>query len=401
MTGPQPLLSGLRVVEVTDESVAYAGRLLADLGAEVIVVEPPGGSSVRRKPPLTRTPRGDVSLYWSWVGAGKRSVTLDLPSDDEVLHKLLSCSDAVIVTPATAEPGSSLEAESLADRHPHLVVTSSTPFGLSGVRKHWVGSDLIAWASSGILPSIGDPDRPPVAPVGDLANFTSALNVAIGTLLAVRAARNGAGGQIVDISAQEAMLGVSMEVSVLQVLDGGYEMPRTGSRRPFPPIGHYPTSDGAVAIVGFMPEHWDALAQWICEETGIQDVTNEAFRGTPMNRGPFVDVLDPWIEALTSRYTKQKFFLEAQARGIPVTPVNSMADVADDPHLDAVGAWTDVDVPDLGPLRLPRGPFRIDGHGCDVRPSPAVGEHNEAVFADELQLDSVTVRRLLTRNTEV
>ena len=110
-------------------------------------------------------------------------------------------------------------------------------------------------------------------------------------------------------------------------------------RRATPPIGQYRTTDGAVSIVGYQPWQWDALASWIAEETGNDVITLDTFGGTPAARAPYVEAIDAWIEELTTRYTKQEFFEEAQRRGIPVAPVNSIADLLADPHLEATQAW--------------------------------------------------------------
>ena len=269
---------------------------------------------------------------------------------------------------------------------PELIYTSVTPFGLTGPRRRWRGSDLIGWASSGALPSIGDPDRAPIAPGGGLAYMTGALNAAMGAMLALMARRNGGGGQLVDISLQEAVLSVTMEAGPLVVLEGGFDLPRTGKRRSTGPIGHYATKDGAVSIVAYMPEHWRTLAEWIREETGVEEVTSEEFAGTPIARIYYSELIDLWIEGLTTRYRKQEFFEEAQRRGITVAPVNSALDLGDDAQLLATAGWTECDVAGVGALRTPTPPLHIDGQAATVRPAPGLGEHNHDVFVGELGL---------------
>lgn len=389
--GRRPL-DGVRVLDLADEALAYGGRLLADLGAEVVLVEPPGGSPLRRRPPLAPAPDGGhVSLWWAFMAAGKRSVTLDTahPASRPLLDGLVEHADVLLTTASRLEaPERGLDPARLLEVNPRLVVSSVTPFGLTGPHRDLAGSDLVGWATSGILPANGDPDRAPLAPAGGLSHLPAALDGTIAALLALRAARRDGAGQLCDISVQEATIGVGMEVSLLQFLDGGFAMPRTGPRRPFPPIGHYPASDGPVAIVAYMPEHWDALAAWVAEETGVREILLDTFKGTPMARGPYAEVLDGWLSDLTRRYTKQEFFREAQARGIPTAPVNSAGDVVADPHLDAVGAWVTVDHPDLGPVRYPRGPFRVDDLPPRVGPPPAPGADNRALYVDELGIDA-------------
>jgi len=134
--------------------------------------------------------------------------------------------------------------------------------------------------------------------------------------------------------------------------------------------------------VAYMPWQWQALAEWIREATGNESVTLEMFAGTPAARSPFADAIDTWIEELTMRYGKQELFEEAQRRGIPVSPVNSIADLHADPHLAATDAWQTVDQPGLGPLRYPRPPIRFDGESGQVGLVPALGQHTDAVLGE-------------------
>ena len=92
------------------------------------------------------------------------------------------------------------------------------------------------------------------------------------------------------------------------VLEGGFEQRRTGRRKEGGPLGHYATRDGAVSIVAYMPEHWRILAEWVHEETGVEEILAEEFAGTPVTRSPYAELLDLWIEGLTTRYNKQAFF---------------------------------------------------------------------------------------------
>ncbi len=276
--------------------------------------------------------------------------------------------------------------DDLHECNPRLVYTSVTPFGLTGPRRRWRGADLLGWASSGAMPSIGDPDRAPLAPGGGLSHMAAALNAAMGTMVALMARDDAGGGQLVDISVQEATVSVAMEVSPMVVLEGGFTQQRTGKRKGAGPLGHYATQDGAVSIVAYMPEHWRILAEWVREETGVEEITADEFAGTPIARFHYAELIDLWIEGLTIRYTKQAFFEEAQRRGITVGPVNSASDVLHDAHLDATQGWAEYDSPDLGMLRVPTPPLHLDGRTAVVGDVPRLGEHNRTVFVDELGL---------------
>jgi crotonobetainyl-CoA:carnitine CoA-transferase CaiB-like acyl-CoA transferase len=390
-------LRGLKVVDVSDAALAYGGRMLAELGADVVLIESPGGGRARRVPPLASMASGaTVSIHFAFAAAGKRSVTLDASSTEggELFRRLVSAADVVLAAPADGEPsvlGASFA--ELQELNPRLVVTALTPFGLRGPNRRWRGSDLVGWAAGGVLPSVGDPDRAPLVPGGGLADMTGATNAVMGTMLALRTRRRTGRGQVVDISRQEAVMSVALEAGPHMVMETAAPQTRTGKRRRTVPIGHYRTKDGAVTIVAYMPWQWQALAEWIQEDTGNESVTLEVFAGTPAARSPYADAIDLWIEELTTRYGKQEFFEEAQRRGIPASPVNSIADLHDDPHLAATDAWQTVEQPSLGALRYPRPPIRFDGESGTVGLVPTLGEHTDAVLA-ELGLSSDEIAAL-------
>jgi benzylsuccinate CoA-transferase BbsE subunit len=390
------MLAGIRVLDLGGEALARAGRVLVDLGADVVLVEPPTGSPARRVPPLVRTASGeDVSPHFLYTAAGKRSVTLDVDRGPgyDLFCRLLGTADIVLVTddPATARRRR-LGYETLRSLNDQLIVTSLTPFGTSGPRRHWRGSDLVAWASSGALVGIGDPDRRPVAPGGGLAFVAGSLNAVAGTVLALRARRRLGHGQLVDISLQEAVLSVTMESGPFFPLEGG--MPRRVGPRRSAAQGLFPTSDGLVELLPFMPGQWDALAEWISEDLGLEEARMDTFRGSVLVRVPFAALIDGWVEQLAARYTKQGFLIEAQRRGIPCGAVNEPADLLDDLHLAAVNGWVDGDHPSTGPLRWPRPPLRVDNTPMGTGAVPAAGQHNQAIFAEELQVADEELRSL-------
>jgi crotonobetainyl-CoA:carnitine CoA-transferase CaiB-like acyl-CoA transferase len=399
MTGVA-LLDDVRVLDLAGDATAHAGRMLADLGADVLLVEAPRDSPARRRPPLATTPSGDVvSAHFAYTAAGKRSVTIDLgvPRGRSLFLRLVGASDVLLTDAAVGEMDAlGLGYEAVHALHPGLVYTSLTPFGLTGPRRRWRGSDLVGWATSGAMPSIGDADRAPLAPGGELAYTAGALNAAMGTVAALMARDATGSGQLVDISVQEATMSVAMEVSPMVVLEGGFEQRRTGRRKEGGPLGHYATCDGAVSIVAYMPEHWRILAEWVHEETGVEEILAEEFAGTPVTRSPYAELIDLWIEGLTTRYTKQAFFEEAQRRGITVAPVNSASDVLDDVHLRATGGWAAYEGDGVGMLHVPTPPFHVDGSTATVGDVPALGAHNRDVLVGLLGLGDDEVDALHT-----
>jgi crotonobetainyl-CoA:carnitine CoA-transferase CaiB-like acyl-CoA transferase len=390
------MLAGLRVVDLAGEALTYAGRMFADLGADVILVEPPGGSTARTIPPLVTDEEGSCSAHFAFMAAGKRSLALDVdvPRGRSVLEQLLRASDVVLVPGDVDEQRARrLDPVTLRELDPRLVVTSATGFGTTGPRRHWRSSDIVGWATSGAMYGIGDPDRPPVAPGGGLGTTAGALNAAMGTMLALRSRRRRGAGQLVDVSLQEAVLSVSMEAGPLLTMEGAVQQ-RAGRRR-MAAHGNFPVQDGTVEIVAFLPTQWDAMAEWIRDELGAEEAMMDEFRGGSASRVHFAELIEGWVLELCSRYTRQEFFAEAQRRRVPCGPVNSPADLLTDPQLEAVGAWVEVAHPDVGAVRLPRSPVRFDGVALPVGPVPAPGEHGVAVLREVVGLTDDQIATLL------
>jgi benzylsuccinate CoA-transferase BbsE subunit len=394
MTG---MLDGLRVLDLAGELLTYAGRMFADLGADVILVEPRGGSPARRVPPVVPGRGGGVSAHFAFMAAGKRSIEVDCgqPRGRDVFDRLVGLSDVALVhDDVDRHRGEGIDFASLQALNDRLVVACVSAFGASGPRRHWHGSDLVAWAASSSALQMGDADRPPIAPGGNLADTAGALNAAMGTMLALRARRRTGRGQEVDVSQQEAVMSVAMEAGPIHSLEGAVQK-RTGPRRTGA-WGLFPVKDGMVEIVPALAPQWDALAAWMAEALGVEEIASETFRGSTLDRMPYDELIQAWTMDLCSRYTKQEFFLEAQRRHIPCGPVNNAADLLEDPQLDAVGAWVDVQHPDVGSVRLPRGPVRFDGEATTVGAVPGVGEHTDDVLRSVLGMGDDEIEALRT-----
>lgn len=386
------MLGGLRVLDLAGDSLAYAGRVLVELGADVILIEPPGGCAARRHPPLvTMTNGATVSAYFAYMGAGKRSVTIDdTTSAGRLLVERLVASADVVLLPDDVDTikRRSLDEATLRVLNERLIVTSLTPFGGNGPRRHWKGSELVAWASSGIMAGMGDPDRPPILPGGGIAQSVSSLNATIGTLLALRSRQRTDRGQLVDISMQEGVLSVSLESGPLLALEGRSQQRVANKRHIGPAHGMFAVQDGSVEIVAILPGQWDAMAEWIRDELGVEEATLDVFRGSQVSRTQFTELINSWVVELAGRYTKDAFFTEAQRRHIPSGLINSTADLVDHPQLDAVRGWEEIEYVDAGPFRSPRGPVTFDGVAVHVGSVPRAGQDNEEIFANELGLSA-------------
>ena len=372
-------LDGIRVVDMAGLVGAYGTRLLAALGAEVIKVEPPGGSRLRHLGPFVEgTDAPENSLWWAYMSMGTRSVVLDAhtSSGRAELEALVRSADVVFNDEVAVDH------EAILDDAPNIVWVSLTPFGLTGPKRDWSSSNLIAWAASGVLYTVGFTDQPPVAPGGpaQLVMHSAALNGAIGAMLGLRGRRLTGSGQVIDISLQEAGLVFAPETGVPVFLDDRVHRVRTGNRRELSrPFGIYPTSDGYVSILVLMPHHWVAFARWIQEVTGNDTAVDPVFEDMTV-RGETKELVDSWVEELTTSMTSLEVFQEGQRRGIPITPVNTIQALMSDPHLDHVGYWQETDMPGGGTVSIPGAPFRTNANWWLTARAPRLGEHTEEIL---------------------
>src|SRR5713226_5854351 len=205
----QPMLSPYRVLDLTTERGMFCSQLLGDLGADVITIEPPGGSPARRLGPFYRDmPHPDRSLFWWAYNRNKRSITLDITSSDgqAILRRLVARAHFLIEsdTPGTLA-AYGLGYDDLATLNPALVYVSITPFGQDGPKAHYVDSDLIILAASGPLVLTGDDDRPPVRVSVPQAYLHASAEAAVAALIAHHERQYSGCGQHVDVSAQQAV----------------------------------------------------------------------------------------------------------------------------------------------------------------------------------------------------
>jgi len=378
----QPL-EGTRVVDLSGLAGAYATRMLAALGAEVIKVEPPTGSPLRRMAPLIDgAAEPENSLWWAYLAMGCRSVVLDVNDDADraTLSELLAEADVVVDDhgPDVLD-GLGVGYETTRATNPGIVWISITAFGLTGPKRSWTSSNLVAWAASGVLYTTGFDDQPPMVPAGpaQMGMHATALNAAIGAIMGLRGRRLRGAGQLVDLSLAEVCLAIAPETGVPVFLDDRVHRVRAGNRRTLSrPFGLYPCSDGFVSILVLMPRHWEAIASWIHEACDNESIIDPVFADMAV-RGQTMELIDSWVEELTTSMTLLEFFQEGQRRGIPITPVNTVATLAVDPHLEAVGYWGRTQLADGTDVRVPGPPFRTNADWWQLERAPRLGEHND------------------------
>ena len=378
-------LTGIRVVDLAVDRGELGGRLLSDLGADVVMVEPPEGSPSRRLPPLDPlTP--EHSLFFTMRSCGKRSVVLNLGTADgrASLDALLASADVLI---DSAEPGAhaavgrpALEAETLAARHPHLVVASVTAYGRTGP---YAGRDVpgsVIDATSGMCWKAGLPEREPLMPPGNISGDIAGLMAAFAVVCALIQRCGHGAGQLIDVSANESTAQItdwSLSNSSKSMIAGIEPVEiRAG---PGPVYTILAAADGFVRLVVLSPRQWHAIRAWLGEPEYLQDPEYDGFIGRFMIADA---VLNPLYEELFSTMTMEEVAEEAQRRGIVATPILKPGDVITNEHFESRNTFDRVPLSTGGLMSLPSGWMEIDGErvGPTGRP-PHLGEHTDEVLA--------------------
>jgi crotonobetainyl-CoA:carnitine CoA-transferase CaiB-like acyl-CoA transferase len=379
-------LSRCRILDLSDEQSVYGTRLLRMLGADVIRVEPPTGAPLRRQPPL----HDGVSTYHQFMDAGKSSVTVDFETDEgrELFARLAATADVIYESRAVGWLAShGLGWERLHRGNPGAVLVSVTSFGQDGPYAHWHAGELGLWAMSGSLADIGYPDRPPSVPRAVAPALIGTMG-AVATLAALYARQRTGRGQWVDVSGHETM--VATAGSMLPQIERLRRLPRAGSQGAgVGPWGYFPCADRPVSVMAISARHWLALATWVRDETGSDAGLAPEFLSSAVTRYEHGDVIDPLVASLTRRYCANDFCEQAQSRGIVAVPLNSIADLLSDPHLERIGFWRPG--PGGHPPKWPAGPFGFADQ--PLAPSPELGANNTHVFKPKLTSSPVTIIR--------
>ena len=404
MNGP---LTGLRVVELASEWAPFAGKLLADLGAEVVLVEPPGGHHTRGwEPFLDDQPGIERSLWWWHYHTSKLGVVLDLDDagDVERLRRLVSTADIVLTgESAAALAARGIDYADLTRAKPDVIMVSVTPFGRSGPRADEPATDLTLLAEGGPVWSCGYDDHalPPVRGGGNQAMHAGGLWAANAALVAVLHREVSGEGQLVDASIFAAA-NVTTEAATYEWLVAGQTVERQTCRHamPYPtPTCIAPDVEGCLVHTGVPPrsaKEFATLLAWLHDLGAYQDFPEAVFLEMGRDRGGIrladiaTDVETQEIfrvgrDALVfiaSRMRAADFFVEGQRRGLAVGVLNAPEDVMEDPHFIARGFPTRVHHDELGrDVLYPGAPFLSDVSPWRIRSrAPRLGEHDAAVL---------------------
>jgi crotonobetainyl-CoA:carnitine CoA-transferase CaiB-like acyl-CoA transferase len=409
----ETLLGGYRVLDLTDDKGFLCGRILGDMGADVVKIETPGGDCSRDIGPYYgNEPNRERSLYWFAYNANKRGITLDIESEQgkELFKKLVATADIVVESFA---PGHldflGLGYDALAEINPGLILTSITPFGQTGPYRDFVGSDLVVSALSGSMFIMGDPDRAPVR-VSFPQTYIHAGSVAAGGSVSALFHRELTGeGQQVDVAAQHAR--VAFQVYADAYWDTyKFSAPRLGPLVP-QPSGRWSSpynvecKDGYVCL-GFGGGSMHAatnigMTEALAEEGLASDfLKNMDWRkfdaSAPECDQEYMDqMIKPYCEYI-HRHTKRELHDLALAKHMLLTPLADINDVVDSEQLAARGFWVAVEHPELGETLTYPGPF-VNPSETEMtirRRAPLIGEHNAEIYLDELGLSRAALTDL-------
>jgi formyl-CoA transferase len=381
MTTPENAgpLAGVRVLELGSLIAGpFCAKTLADFGAEVVKVEPPGdGDPLRR----WRRMRNGTSLWWHVQSRNKKSITLDLrkPEGQAVVRRLVRTSDILI---ENFRPGAlerwNLGWEVLKAENPALILVRISGYGQTGPYRARPGFAAIAEAFGGLRYVTGFPDRPPVRPNLSIGDTLASLHGVIGALLALHHLKNGGQGQVIDVALYESVFNV-ME-SLLPEYDAqGVVRERSGSALPgIAPSNLYPCRDGSYVLIA---GNADSLYQRLMTTIGREDLRDDPGLARNDGRAARMAEIDEAIAAWTAERTQDEVLAAMEKAEVPAGRIYSAADIAADPHYAARGMIEQIVAGDGGPLKVPGIVPKLSSTPGAIRSAaPALGEHTDEVL---------------------
>lgn len=390
--------AAIKVVECGEGiSAAYGAKMLADVGAEVIKVEPPGGDLTRRRGPFPNDqPDPEKSGIFIYLNTNKRGVVADLkrPEGRELLGKLLENADILIhnVQPSERAAHGLISAE-LCAKYPRLIVTTVSVFGDSGPYANYKGYELTAsnaggWAnlSPGASPF---PDLPPLKCVGSQCDFQGGAHAAFTSMAAWLHRLQSGKGQAIDVSEQEAIAAM-LEMNLVHYTYAERVASRLGQRL----IGPWfiaDAADGKIFCITAEEHQWKALVELM----GNPEWANDELFQDRLSRGVNQDALKALMSEWISQWKVQDLYQTAQKARVPFAPINRMQDLFENPQLLERGFFAEIDQPGVGKLKVPGMPSRYGATPWSLRrPAPALGQHTEEVFRSELGIPGDRLKAL-------
>jgi len=352
--------------------------LMADMGAEVIKVEPPpfGDDSRQWGPPFI----GGISTYFLSVNRNKKSLGLNLKSKEgrAILHKLIERADVLL---ENFRPGVldrlGFGYEAVTKLNPRTIYCSVSGFGHTGPYRDRPGYDVIAQGESGMMDLTGYPDGPPAKLGASLADIVAGLYAFNGICLALLARQKTGKGQHVDVSLLDGMVS-TLAYHALIYLSTGRSPTRAGTRHPsIVPYECFQTKDGFVNIAVTNQKQWENF----CEALGFPEIAHDDRFETMKARLSNYGILRPMIDRVVSMMSRTEVIKAMSGVGIPAGPINSVGEILEDPHIHAREMVAELTHPQYGPLRVLGIPIKLsDTPGIVENAPPMFGEHNREVL---------------------
>jgi crotonobetainyl-CoA:carnitine CoA-transferase CaiB-like acyl-CoA transferase len=369
--------------------------MLADLGADVIKIEKPGGDAARDIGPFYHdSPQPERSLHWFTFNANKRGITLDIQTVDgqDIFKKLVETADFVV---ECFNPGTmdclGLGYSALREINPRIIMTSITGFGQEGPYRDYKVSDIVGVALGGIMNVTGIPERAPVRIGPSQAYAQAGAQAAVGTMIAHYHREITGEGQHVDVSLQQCVTTSphlsqqfwDLEKRVLKRTGAYYDQAYLVQR------WVHPCKDGYMVVLPLLPMNYELMVQWMASESMAADLTEEKWRDRELGPGPAqltqdeVEHFEGVVAEFFKTHTKKELWTEGQRRGVLISPVNTPKDILEDEQLAARNYFVRIEHPELGDtLTYPGPPFRMKGSPGTWQRAPLIGEHNESVYGE-------------------
>jgi benzylsuccinate CoA-transferase BbsE subunit len=378
-----------RVLDLAGPLGLHCTKLLADMGADVIKIEPPSGDESRRIPPFKDdTPHPEKSLYFLHFNTNKRSITLDVEKPDgrAIFLELVSKADVVL---ETARPGKmdelGLGYETLREHNRGLVYAAITPFGQTGPWRDYKDNVMAGIALGNLLYLAGEPGEPPLQPPGEIAYGMASTYGAFGIAVGLYHRLDSGNGQYIDVSMHECAGHIA-----------GYFIPNYGCTGAKPARASrkgeetdlydpYATKNGYARIFIIPVEQWRRLVDWMGRPASISGPEFEKMS----YRRQHPEIVVGAIAEFCSRYTKEELYEEGQRRRIAVTPINTAGEFIEMEQTKARELFVDMEHPVIGKYKqfgvVPR---LMETPGGIYRPAPLLGAHNKEIYADELGMSN-------------
>ena len=382
-------LSGYRVLDLAGPLGLHCTKLLADMGADVIKIEPPSGDGSRRMPPFKDDlPHPEKSLYFLHFNTNKRGITLDIEKPDGrgIFLELAGKADVVI---ETAKPGRmddlGIGYEMLRGQNRGLVYAALTPFGQSGPWRDYKANDMAGIALGNLLYLAGEPGEPPLQPPGEIAYGMASTYGAFGIAVALYHRLDSGKGQYIDVSMHEC----AGHIAGYFIPNYGYTgvKPARASRKGeetdlYDP---YATKNGYARIFIIPVEQWRRLVDWMGRPASISGPEFEKMS----YRRHHPDIVTKAIAEFCAKHTKEELYDEGQKRRIAVTPINTAGEFIEMEQTKSRQLFVDMEHPAIGRYKqFGAVPRLMETPGGIYRPAPLLGQHNKEIFMDELGMSS-------------